>query len=75
MLFGGVYTDISESRLAMAKKLGANVAYKINTEMGSRETSQEILKLLGQRAPDVTIECSGAESSIQTGIYVCRCRC
>jgi len=64
-----VSADISEHRLAVAKELGADFTYKIEPKVDARTTANAIVQLSGGH-PDVTIECSGAESSLQTGIYV-----
>lgn len=60
-------TDIAENRLEMAKKLGANFTFKVDTKDG-KEMAKRIHSTMGCAA-DVTIECSGAPSSVQTGIY------
>jgi L-iditol 2-dehydrogenase len=61
-------TDISSSRLEFAKKLGADFTFTIEPSVDSRSAADAIAGMIGQQ-PDVTIECSGAESSLQTGIY------
>jgi L-iditol 2-dehydrogenase len=61
-------TDISTSRLEFAKKLGADFTFTIEPSVDSRSAADAIAGMIGQQ-PDVTIECSGAESSLQTGIY------
>jgi L-iditol 2-dehydrogenase len=61
-------TDISEERLAVAKKMGANRTITIDTKLDSRAMANKIVEVVGGH-PDVTIECSGAEASLQTGIY------
>jgi len=63
-----VVTDISEERLSMAKKMGANHTVKIDVKLDTRSMANKIVEVLGGH-PDVTIECSGAETSLQTGIY------
>lgn len=60
-------TDINESRLEMAKKLGATHTLKV-TSRDPREVAQQIHDLMGS-APEITIECSGAAPSVQTGVY------
>ena len=52
----------------MAEKLGANYTVKVTTR-DSRALAKEIEATLGCQ-PDRTIECSGAEPSIATAIYV-----
>jgi len=64
-----LYTDISESRLRFAKQLGAEYTLTIEPSSDPRTNASSIAGLIG-RQPDVTIECCGAESSLQTAIYV-----
>ena len=52
----------------MAKKLGADHTVQVSTR-DSRELSRIITGQLGCE-PDQSIECSGAEPSIATAIYV-----
>ena len=61
-------TDLDESRLKVAKELGADMTFKITSRNG-KEVAQQINKEFGP--VDKTIECTGAESSIHTAIYVC----
>ena len=61
--------DLFESRLEMAKKMGADHVLKIT----KGDTPEDVAKIVAERLgdmPDRTIECTGAESAIQTGIYV-----
>uniref|UniRef100_A0A0P4VXA0 Sorbitol dehydrogenase n=1 Tax=Scylla olivacea TaxID=85551 RepID=A0A0P4VXA0_SCYOL len=59
-------TDIAENRLHVAKSMGAD--HTVLVKGGNQEAlAEEIKKLMGDM-PDVTIECSGAESSIHLGI-------
>ncbi|PIK47400.1 hypothetical protein BSL78_15734 [Apostichopus japonicus] len=60
-------TDIAENRLEVAKKIGADFTFKVDTK-DCREMAKKIQSSLGQQ-PDVTIECSGAPASVQTGIF------
>ncbi|CAL4059474.1 unnamed protein product, partial [Meganyctiphanes norvegica] len=60
-------TDIAENRLKVAKDLGANHTLLVDTKDGEA-LAKKIAKLMGCM-PDITIECSGAESSIQLGIF------
>ena len=60
-------TDLDENRLKMASQLGADEVFQIKSCDG-KVVAEEIKKSFGQ--PIRTIECSGAESSIQTGIFV-----
>jgi len=61
--------DISESRLQFAKQLGADHILAVELSREPRSNAEAIVALLGYQ-PDVTIECSGAESSLQTAVYV-----
>lgn len=62
------YPDIDEHRLSVAKQMGASYTVKV-TSRDSRALAREIRATLGC-SPDHTLECSGAESSIATAIYV-----
>ena len=63
------HIDIDEGRLNKAKELGADYIFKIDHSKDSRDIAKEIENSLG--AADQTIECTGAESSFHTAIYVC----
>lgn len=60
-------TDISASRLEVAKSLGADHTLLVGKE-DAETLAAEIAAKLGSQA-DVAIECSGAESSIRLGIF------
>ena len=60
--------DISEHRLKVAHEMGADYTVHVDTT-DSQALAEKVKSTLGCQ-PDITIECSGAESSIQTGIYV-----
>ncbi|XP_042899421.2 sorbitol dehydrogenase [Parasteatoda tepidariorum] len=61
-------TDISDERLVTAKKLGAICGMNVKN-IDSEQTMECIHKCLGG-PPDITMECSGAESSINFGLKV-----
>lgn len=63
------FTDLFESRLEMAKQIGADDVIKIDRSMTPKQVAKVAAEKLGGM-PDRTIECTGAESAIQTGIYV-----
>ncbi|KAM5178427.1 sorbitol dehydrogenase [Callospermophilus lateralis] len=65
-----VVTDLSASRLSKAKEVGADFTLQVSKE-SPQEIASKIENLLGCK-PAVTIECTGAESCIQTGIYATR---
>ncbi|OBS82287.1 hypothetical protein A6R68_23717, partial [Neotoma lepida] len=58
---------LSSSRLAKAKEVGADFTLHIAKE-SPLEVASKVESMLGSK-PDVTVECTGAESSIRTGIY------
>ena len=60
--------DISESRLEVAKSLGADHTLLVGKE-DSETLASKVADKLGAKS-DVTIECSGAESSIRLAIFV-----
>ncbi|CAA94841.1 Sorbitol dehydrogenase [Caenorhabditis elegans] len=62
-----VITDLDDGRLALAKKLGADAT--INVKGKSLDAvKSEIITALGDQQPDVCIECTGAQPSIETAI-------
>jgi len=61
--------DISDSRLKFAKQLGAEYTLKVDPSVEPATNASAIVDMI-RCQPDVTIECSGAESSLQTAIYV-----
>ena len=63
-----VVTDISASRLQLAAKLGAQHTLLVDSK-DAPALAERVAALLGGHQPDVTIECSGAESSIQLAIH------
>lgn len=63
-----VITDLFENRLEMAKEMGADHVIKIERGQTPEEVAKVVAEKLGGM-PDRTIECTGAESAIQTGIY------
>ena len=67
-LFITTALDIDEGRLKVAKEMGASYVLKVTTRDG-RALAKEIEAIMGCQ-PDRTIECSGAEPSIATAIYV-----
>ncbi|CAF0784808.1 unnamed protein product [Adineta steineri] len=61
-----IMTDISQSRLDFAKKIGAS--HVILADKDAQKTAEHVIETLGCM-PNISIECSGAESSIQTTFY------
>uniref|UniRef100_UPI0037E978BE sorbitol dehydrogenase n=1 Tax=Semicossyphus pulcher TaxID=241346 RepID=UPI0037E978BE len=66
-----VITDLSAERLAMAKELGADFQLTVTRGDGPQQMAQKVADMLGAQ-PQITIECTGAESCIQTAIYATR---
>ncbi|OCT89498.1 hypothetical protein XELAEV_18018119mg [Xenopus laevis] len=62
--------DLSLSRLEKAKELGADFVVQVATEP-PEVIARKVEELLGTM-PEITIECTGAESCIQAGIYATR---
>ncbi|XP_038072518.1 sorbitol dehydrogenase-like [Patiria miniata] len=60
-------TDLDQGRLDMAKKLGAHHALRVDTR-DAEEMARRVEAAMGCK-PEISIECTGAEPSIQTGIY------
>ena len=60
--------DINSGRLEVAKRLGASHIVLV-TSRDTQEMARTICNTLGT-APDITIECSGAQPAIAMGIYV-----
>lgn len=61
--------DINENRLKFAQQMGIEKTLLINTKLETEPLSEEVIELLGG-CPDITLECSGAESSLNLAIYV-----
>ncbi|KAF8795543.1 sorbitol dehydrogenase-like [Argiope bruennichi] len=61
-------TDISESRLEVAKKIGAINQVNVKNVDTKDAIAQIKSKLSG--CPDVTLECSGADSSVRLAILI-----
>lgn len=61
-------TDIDDVRLQFAKKVGATHILKIEKDSTEQEMAEKVAQVLGD-APDRTIECSGAQFSVNLGVY------
>ncbi|XP_074647632.1 sorbitol dehydrogenase-like [Tubulanus polymorphus] len=64
-------TDIDAERLNFAKKVGADHTLLIEKQQ-IPELVETIVATFGGEMADITIECSGAESSIRLGVYATR---
>lgn len=60
--------DLSAPRLEKAKEIGADFTIQVKGQ--SPEVLASMVESLLGCMPDITLECTGAESCIQTGIYV-----
>ena len=59
-----------QNEFQIAQALGATHTYLVEKGKDDRTYAKEIVALFkNEKKPDITIECSGAESSISTGIY------
>ncbi|XP_054155364.1 sorbitol dehydrogenase-like [Oppia nitens] len=62
-------TDINKSRLALADKLGADKTYAIDPKtFNDFDMAQTVVKDMGCN-PDISIECTGNDSSTSMAIY------
>lgn len=59
--------DLIESKLELAKEFGASHTFIPNTEAPIETNAKNIRELLGE-APDVVIDATGAEASVNTGV-------
>lgn len=62
-------SDIIDFRLQFAKDLGADCILKVNPNDDEKATAEKIKDMLGGM-PEVTIDCSGYESTIKLAIAV-----
>ncbi|CAB3397905.1 unnamed protein product [Caenorhabditis bovis] len=65
-----VITDLEDTRLMLAKKLGADATINVRGKTALEARDSIVAELDGQ--PHVTIECTGAQSSIETAILTTR---
>lgn len=62
------FLDIDSKRLEFAKTVGASSTLFVDSK-DPAELSKRVIADLGGR-PDVTVDCSGAEISVQLGVAV-----
>jgi len=60
--------DINEGRLAKAKELGADHIIKVDSTDGGKDVANKVIEVMGHA--DRTLECTGIESCLHTGVYV-----
>jgi L-iditol 2-dehydrogenase len=62
-------TDVNPDKLKLAKQLGADYTYQIDSKnFDPVELAEEIKKDMG-KAPDITFECVGFASTVSLAIY------
>lgn len=61
--------DLFAERLGVAKELGADFQLTVKKDDGAQQLAKKIEEILGAQ-PQITIECTGVESCIQTALYV-----
>ncbi|XP_072527146.1 sorbitol dehydrogenase [Salminus brasiliensis] len=66
-----IISDLSADRLTKAKELGADFLLPVQREVAPQEMAKCVEGILGGM-PHISIECTGAESCIQTAIYATR---
>lgn len=64
-------TDLDQSRLDMAKKLGADFPLLVSSK-DPKEMAAKIVEMFGGDRPEIAIECSGAPPSVKTAIFATR---
>ncbi|XP_054157010.1 sorbitol dehydrogenase-like [Oppia nitens] len=64
--------DINESRLNFAKQLGISKTILIDSKSEVSDLAKQVIDKFGGQSPHVTLECSGAEMSINLAIHVTR---
>lgn len=65
-------TDIKESRLTMAKRMGAD--HTLLVASGDAQSQAKQVQQLMGTMPDITMECSGTQAGIILGIYATKSR-
>ncbi|XP_005091394.2 sorbitol dehydrogenase [Aplysia californica] len=66
-----IHSDISEARLEVAKKLGADMIFKPSRNEDPKQAGLELRTALGEEA-DLCVECSGAKGTVDASIHACR---
>ena len=61
--------DLDLKRLQVAKELGADLTIHVEKDQSAKEVASRVREML-DRPPNKSIECTGAESSINTALYV-----
>ncbi|XP_056318817.1 sorbitol dehydrogenase [Danio aesculapii] len=66
-----IISDLSSDRLAKAKEIGADFLLPVKKEDSPQDLAKRVEGMLGCM-PQICIECTGVQSSIQTAIYATR---
>ncbi|XP_068197923.1 sorbitol dehydrogenase-like [Antennarius striatus] len=66
-----IISDLYPERLTMAKDLGADFQLEVKKDDNPQQLAKTVEDMMGAK-PHITIECTGAESCIQTAIYATR---
>lgn len=66
-----IITDLVQSRLDVAKEMGANFTVLITKDDKEEDLVKKVREIAG-RAPDKTIDCSGVESTNRLGLLATR---
>lgn len=67
-----VITDLDETRLQHAKRLGADVTIKVSANENVEDLAAQIEDAFGGEKPKVTLDCNGFEICVQLAIQVTR---
>lgn len=62
-------TDLNAGRLEHGKQLGADFTYVVERGVDPKKMASDVIALMGGK-PDVTLECTGVESSLQMSFNV-----
>lgn len=65
-----LFADINDKRLQVAKDLGADATYLVPAGTDAVTQAGHVEAIFGGQLPDITLECSGAESSVNLAILV-----
>jgi threonine dehydrogenase-like Zn-dependent dehydrogenase len=65
-----IFPDVDAHRLNVAKDLGADGVVQVGPGISEADAMSKIEEYFGGRRPNQTIECSGAEASLQLAIRV-----
>ncbi|XP_039275521.1 sorbitol dehydrogenase-like isoform X2 [Nilaparvata lugens] len=67
-----IITDLLDFKLEVAKELGADHTLLVKPSDDEKEVTKKIQEILEGNLPDITIDCSGFESTIKLGLQATR---